>query len=73
MKLANDTYHENVTIFIMLGLHHNIILEMPWLKRHQPKIKWDSESVTFNSDTCRNYCLKFNNSFPITVFSCQHL
>ena len=58
-------------MFMTPGLHYNVILRMPWLKRHQPKIEWNSKSVTFNSETCQNHCLESNNGFPITIFSCQ--
>ena len=58
-------------MFVTPGLHYDVILGMPWLKRRQPKIEWDSESVTFNSETCQNHCLESNNRFLITIFSCQ--
>ena len=71
MSLANGAHQEDIPMFVKPGLHYDVILGMPWLKRHQPKIKWDSESVTFNSETCQNHCLESNNGFPIIIFSCQ--
>ena len=71
MSLANGAHQEDIPMFVTSGLHYDVILGMPWLKKHQPKIEWDSESVTFNSETCQNHCLKSNNGFPITIFSCQ--
>ena len=71
MSLANGTNQEDIPMFVTPGLHYDVILGMPWLKRHQPKIEWDSESVTFNSKTCQNHCLESNNRFLITIFSCQ--
>ena len=58
-------------MFVTPGLYYDVILRMPWLKKHQPKTEWDSESVTFNSETCQNHCLESNNGFPITILSCQ--
>ena len=72
MSLANGAYQENIPMFVTPGLHYNVILKMPWLEKHQPKIEWDSKSVTFNSKTCRNHCLESNNGFLITIFFCQH-
>ena len=71
MSLANGAHQEDIPMFGTPGLHYDVILVMPWLKRHHPQIKWDSESVTFNSKTCQNHCLKSNNEFPITIFSCR--
>ena len=71
MSVANDAYQEDIPMFVTPGLHYDIILGMPWLKRHKPIIKWDSKSVTFNSDTCRSHCLKANNGFSIIIHSCQ--
>ena len=39
MKLANDAYKKNVPMFVTSGLHYDVILGMPWLKKHQPKIE----------------------------------
>ena len=71
MSKANDTHQKDVPMFVTPGLHYDIILRMPWLKKHKPIIEWDSKLVTFNSDTCRSHCLKANNRFPITIHSCQ--
>ena len=70
-SLANGAHQEDIPMFVTPGLHYDVILRMPWLKKHQHKIEWDSESVTFNSKTCRNHCLESNNGFPITIFFCQ--
>ena len=35
MKLAYNVYQKNVPMFVMPGLHYNIILEMPWLEKYQ--------------------------------------
>ena len=30
--------------------NHEIILEMPWLKGHSPKIDWEEEKISFHSE-----------------------
>ena len=35
MSIANDAHHEDVPMFVTPGLHHDIILGMPWLKKHK--------------------------------------
>ena len=39
MSLANSAYQEDIPMFVTLGLHYDVTLRMPWLKRHQPKIE----------------------------------
>ena len=73
MSIANDAHQEDVPMFVTPGLHYDIILGGPWLKKHKPIIEWDFKSVTFSSDSCQSHCLKANNGFPITIHSCQHL
>ena len=33
-----------------------IILGMPWLKKHDPIIKWSSHTITFDSNHCLRHC-----------------
>ena len=39
MSLANSAHQEDIHMFVTPELHYDVILGMPWLKRHQPKIK----------------------------------
>ena len=39
IKIADNIHQENVPMFVTPGLHYNIILRMPWLKRYQLKIE----------------------------------
>jgi len=38
--------------------NHEVILGMPWLKQHSPRIDWGQGKITFESETCTNWCLK---------------
>ena len=58
-------------MFVTPGLHYDVILRMPWLKKHKPIKEKNFKSVTFNSNICQSHCLKTNNGFPITIHSCQ--
>ena len=73
MSIANNAHQKDVPMFAMPELHYDIILGMPWLKKHKPIIEWDFETVTFSSNSCLSHCLKANNGFPITIHSCQRL
>ena len=39
MSIANDAYQEDVPMFVTPGLHYDIILGIPWLKKHKPIIE----------------------------------
>jgi len=38
--------------------NHEIILGMPWLKQHSPRIDWGQGKITFESERCTKWCLK---------------
>ena len=37
---------------------HEVILGMPWLKQHSPRIDWGQGKITFESERCTTWCLK---------------
>ena len=37
--------------------NHEIILGMPWLKGHNPKIDWEEQKITFDTERCITWCL----------------
>jgi len=58
--------HKEITTFQVARLqNHEVILGMPWLKNHNPRIDWGQGKITFDSDRCTTMCL---NEFP-TVYT----
>ena len=45
----------------------DLILGMPWLEQHEPRVRFKERSLTFNSDHCMSYCLQHQKS--VTVYS----
>ena len=39
MSFANSAHQKDNLRFVTPGLHYNVILGMPWLKKHQSKIE----------------------------------
>jgi len=37
---------------------HEVILGMPWVKQHSPRIDWGQGKITFESERCMTRCLK---------------
>jgi len=38
--------------------NHEVILGMPWLKQHSPRIDWGQGRITFENEECTSWCLK---------------
>jgi len=51
--------HREFAIFQVAKLpNHEVILGMPWLKQHSPRIDWGQGKITFESERCTTSCLK---------------
>ena len=50
-------HRELATLQVANLQNHEIILGMPWLKGHNPKIDWEGQKITFDSEWCITWCL----------------
>jgi len=51
--------HRELATFQVAKLpNHEVILGMPWLKQHSPRIDWGQGKITFESERCMTWCLK---------------
>jgi hypothetical protein len=66
LRLSVANHHESVPCFVTKLGHYPIILGKTWLSRHNPKIDWDLNTVTFNSDHCCHSCTAPRH-FPVQV------
>src|SRR5207237_9909985 len=55
MDIGN--HKEKITFLVARLNKHEVILGMPWLTNHQPRIKWGKQEVTFESEHCKVTCL----------------
>ena len=55
MDIGN--HKEKITFLVARLIKHEVILGMPWLTNHQPRIKWGKQEVTFDSERCKATCL----------------
>ena len=45
--------HRELARFHVANLqNHRIILGMPWIKAHNPKIDWEEQTITVDSQRC---------------------
>ena len=50
-------HRELATLQVADLQNHEINLGMPWLKGHNPKIDWEEQKITFDSERCITWCL----------------
>ena len=55
--IAIGGYREIATLQVANLQNHVIILGMPWLKGHNPKIDGENEKITFDSERWITWCL----------------
>ena len=50
--------HKELATFQVANLqNHEVILGMPWLRKHNPTIDWNDKKITFNDERCTTWCL----------------
>ena len=57
--------HEEPLTLDTASLFHSIILEMPWHKRHNPKIDYLRNTMTFDSNYCHANCRHYGTTVPL--------
>ncbi len=60
-------HEEELFAYIVPKLKQGIVLGIPWLRHHDPEIKWSGSTVSFGSDYCKSSCLRPNGGYQITV------
>ena len=68
LRLTVTGHHEEeVAAFIVPRLRKEVILGIPWLRRHSPQINWKDNTLTMNSAHCLSSCLRPNRGRPLLV------
>jgi len=52
------SHRELATFQVAKVPNHEVILGMPWLKQHSPRIDWGQGRITFERERCTTWCLK---------------
>jgi hypothetical protein len=55
IRLKTEDYCEEIKLFVTQLAHYPVILRMPWLKKHDPKIGFASHIFTFDSKYYRKH------------------
>jgi hypothetical protein len=51
-----EDHTEMIFLYATQLAHYPVILGMPWMKQHDPRIGFASYTLTFDSEYCRTYC-----------------
>ena len=57
VDLDINNHYENIRLHCITIGNTPIILGLPWLKLHDPDIRWKNNQVSFTSDRCAKKCL----------------
>jgi hypothetical protein len=52
----NDHFQDTMMMFATQLAYYPVVLGMPWLKQHDPTIRFASHTITFDSEYCRRHC-----------------
>ena len=55
LLIAIQHHHEKIIFDIVWMIMHNIVLEMPWLKKHNSDIDWVKKVLIFKQCNCMSY------------------
>src|ERR1700761_3153246 len=62
VPITIGNHQELATLQVANLQNHEVILRMPWLKEHNPKIDWGKNKITFDSERCTTWCLDKKSS-----------
>ena len=57
--------HEEQLALDTTSLSHPIILGMPWHKKHNPRIDYPNDTLTFDSESCRENCDHYGKTIAL--------
>jgi hypothetical protein len=55
-RLRVEDHEEEIKLFATQLAHYPVILGLPWLKKHDPRVRFAGHTITFDSDYCRKHC-----------------
>ncbi|KAJ1114308.1 hypothetical protein NDU88_002547 [Pleurodeles waltl] len=59
---VSPEHKERIRLDIIEAPQYEIILGMPWLRKHNPVIDWQTKTVSFQSSRCENICFLYDES-----------
>jgi hypothetical protein len=58
VQMSMGSHTERIKFSITKLGQYPVILGIPWLKKHDPRITWSTNAITFDSNTCVHSCFE---------------
>ena len=55
-RMRIEDHCEEIRLFVTQLAHYPVILGMPWMKQHDPRVGFANHTLTFDSEYCRKHC-----------------
>ena len=76
IALTLEAHREVLELYITTLGQYPVVLGLPWLQKHDPRICFSENTITFNSKHCLDYCIITHQAMTIrgadTVFDALH-
>ena len=63
--LLHTAGNEELLSLNVAPISHDIILGMPWLRRHDPAVRFGSNQILFDSPYCKHNCGHFGKTISL--------
>ena len=60
-QMCKGNHSEYITFDVVPLGKHVIIIGMPWLQVHNPRMDWEKRKVSFESEFCMENCITITN------------
>ena len=65
IAIALGAHREVLKLFVTTLGQYPVVLDLPWLRKHDPHIRFHKNTVTFNSKRCLEHCISTHQAMTI--------
>jgi hypothetical protein len=55
-RMRIEDHYKEIRLYVTQLAHYPVILRMPWMKQHDPRVGFASHTLTSDSEYCRKHC-----------------
>ena len=56
-SFALEAYTKSIELFVTILGQYLVVLGLPWLRKHNPRIRFKDNTITFDSEHCLEHCI----------------
>jgi len=69
MKMIMPDGHTKMIILDIMTLEsHQVILRSPWIRKHNPEINWENDTLLLQITLVKSYIIYYQESLPMPIF-----